>query len=225
MIRLLQHSSRIMAHNFFNFYILLWDFFVCFFFQKQQKYQIFFQLNRWPWKGGYCVLRTTYRKRPTFTSIFPVLPHHNMEAIFSIPFTVLEVPNLKLKRPGWVKQPSAMVMFSMVLFSYFLVTGGKVFEHVSISVCRRAGRHALGLPGITIFQRACIVLRDYLLSTGNSHECWMHFRNKCSLLNWCNCHKKYFKKTRCCAKSDYSYIKKLNLSIINLNYILGIYHT
>lgn len=216
-----------MAHNFFNFYILLWDFFVCFFFQKQQKYQIFFQLNRWPWKGGggYCVLRTTYRKRPTFTSIFPVLPHHNMEAIFSIPFTVLEVPNLKLKRPGWVKQPSAMAMFSMVLFSYFLVTGGKVFEHVSISVCRRAGRHALGLPGITIFQRACIVLRDYLLSTGNSHECWMHFRNKCSLLNWCNCHKKYFKKTRCCAKSDYSYIKKLNLSIINLNYILGIYHT
>lgn len=160
-------------------------FFCLFFFQKQQKYQIFFQLNRWPWKGGggYCVLRTTYRKRPTFTSIFPVLPHHNMEAIFSIPFTVLEVPNLKLKRPGWVKQPSAMVMFSMVLFSYFLVTGGKVFEHVSISVCRRAGRHALGLPGITIFQRACIVLRDYLLSTGNSHECWMHFRNKCSLLN------------------------------------------
>lgn len=54
-----------------------------------------------------------------------------MEAIFSIPFTVLEVPNLKLKRPGWVKQPSAMVMFSMVLFSYFLVTGGKALENTS----------------------------------------------------------------------------------------------
>ncbi|XP_011444690.1 oligosaccharyltransferase complex subunit OSTC-like [Crassostrea angulata] len=51
-----------------------------------------------------------------------------MEAIFSIPFTVLEVPNLKLKRPGWVKQPSAMVMFSMVLFSYFLVTGGIIYD-------------------------------------------------------------------------------------------------
>lgn len=211
-------------------------FFCLFFFSETTKISDFFSIKSLALKGGgggYCVLRTTYRKRPTFTSIFPVLPHHNMEAIFSIPFTVLEVPNLKLKRPGWVKQPSAMVMFSMVLFSYFLVTGGKVFEHVSISVCRRAGRHALGLPGITIFQRACIVLRDYLLSTGNSHECWMHFRNKCSLLNWCNCHKKYFKKTRCCAKSDcvliymsnYSYIKKLNLSIINLNYILGIYHT
>lgn len=117
----------------------------------------------------YGVLRTTYQKLPTFTSIFPVLPHHNMEAIFSIPFTVLEVPNLKLKRPGWVKQPSAMVMFSMVLFSYFLVTGGKVFEHVSIVYA--AGRHALGLPGITIFQRACIILRGYVLSTGISVEC------------------------------------------------------
>lgn len=75
--------------------------------------------------------RTTYRNRSTFILIFPVLPHHNMEAIFSIPFTVLEVPNLKLKRPGWVKQPSAMVMFSMVLFSYFLVTGGKALENTS----------------------------------------------------------------------------------------------
>lgn len=35
---------------------------------------------------------------------------------------------LKLKRPGWVKQPSAMVMFSMVLFSYFLVTGGIIYD-------------------------------------------------------------------------------------------------
>ncbi|XP_022327280.1 oligosaccharyltransferase complex subunit OSTC-like [Crassostrea virginica] len=51
-----------------------------------------------------------------------------MEAIFSIPFTVLEVPNLKLKRPGWVKQPSAMFMFSMVLLSYFLVTGGIIYD-------------------------------------------------------------------------------------------------
>ncbi|XP_061188221.1 oligosaccharyltransferase complex subunit OSTC-like [Saccostrea cucullata] len=51
-----------------------------------------------------------------------------MEALFNIPFHVLEVPNLKLKRPGWVKQPSAMVMFSMVLFSYFLVTGGIIYD-------------------------------------------------------------------------------------------------
>ena len=48
-----------------------------------------------------------------------------MEALYGIPFHVLEVPNLKLKKPGWVKAPSAMVVFAFVLLSYFLVTGGK----------------------------------------------------------------------------------------------------
>ncbi|KAJ8300630.1 hypothetical protein KUTeg_022149 [Tegillarca granosa] len=51
-----------------------------------------------------------------------------MEAIFSIPFTVLECPNLKLKKPSWVKRPSAMFMFVCVLFSYFLVTGGIIYD-------------------------------------------------------------------------------------------------
>ncbi|KAK3087758.1 hypothetical protein FSP39_010244 [Pinctada imbricata] len=51
-----------------------------------------------------------------------------MEALYSLPFTVLEVPNLKLRKPGWVKQPSAMFMFSMVLLSYFLVTGGIIYD-------------------------------------------------------------------------------------------------
>lgn len=50
-----------------------------------------------------------------------------MEALYNIPFAVLEVPNLKIKRPSWFRQPSAMTVFSMVLFSYFLVTGGKWF--------------------------------------------------------------------------------------------------
>ena len=50
-----------------------------------------------------------------------------MEAIFSIPFTVLECPHLKLKRPSWLGRPSPMVMFALVLMSYFLVTGGECF--------------------------------------------------------------------------------------------------
>jgi len=49
-----------------------------------------------------------------------------MEALYGIPFHILEVPNLKLKKPGWVKPPSAMVVFAFVLLSYFLVTGGKL---------------------------------------------------------------------------------------------------
>lgn len=47
-----------------------------------------------------------------------------MESIYAIPYYVLECPNLKLKRPTWAHMPSAMVVFSAVLASYFLVTGG-----------------------------------------------------------------------------------------------------
>jgi hypothetical protein len=54
-----------------------------------------------------------------------------LDFIYEVPFLLFEVPNLKLKRPGWLKQPSAFFMFSMVLLSYFLVTGGKLkFDHV-----------------------------------------------------------------------------------------------
>ncbi len=47
-----------------------------------------------------------------------------MEVLYSIPFSVLEVPNLKIKKPTWFHQPSAMTVFSIVLLSYFMVTGG-----------------------------------------------------------------------------------------------------
>ncbi|XP_066137836.1 oligosaccharyltransferase complex subunit ostc [Euwallacea fornicatus] len=51
-----------------------------------------------------------------------------MEQFFTLPFAVLEVPVIKLKKPSWLKQPSAMVVFSLVLFSYFLVTGGIIYD-------------------------------------------------------------------------------------------------
>ena len=51
-----------------------------------------------------------------------------LEVFYRIPFTVLEVPNIRLKKPGFVKAPSAMVVFSFVLFSYFLVTGGIIYD-------------------------------------------------------------------------------------------------
>lgn len=55
-----------------------------------------------------------------------------MEYIYRLPFLVLEVPNLKLKKPSWLVKPSAMVVFSFILFSYFLVTGGQsVHLHTS----------------------------------------------------------------------------------------------
>lgn len=51
-----------------------------------------------------------------------------MEQIFTLPFCLLEVPNIKIKRPSWFHQPSATVVFSFVLVSYFLVTGGEIFS-------------------------------------------------------------------------------------------------
>ncbi|RUS73641.1 hypothetical protein EGW08_018596 [Elysia chlorotica] len=51
-----------------------------------------------------------------------------MEALYGIPFAVLECPNLKLKKPSWLKQPSPMFVFAAVLTSYFLVTGGIIYD-------------------------------------------------------------------------------------------------
>lgn len=47
-----------------------------------------------------------------------------MEQFFTFPFAVLEIPHMKIKKPVWIKQPSPMFTFSVVLVSYFLVTGG-----------------------------------------------------------------------------------------------------
>lgn len=51
-----------------------------------------------------------------------------MEYAYRLPFAVLEVPHLKLRKPAFVKAPSAMVVFALVLFSYFLVTGGIIYD-------------------------------------------------------------------------------------------------
>ncbi|XP_033627133.1 oligosaccharyltransferase complex subunit ostc-like [Asterias rubens] len=51
-----------------------------------------------------------------------------MERIFASPFTVLECPNLKLKWPTWLHTPSAMTVYAIVLSSYFLVTGGLIYD-------------------------------------------------------------------------------------------------
>ncbi|XP_077548675.1 oligosaccharyltransferase complex subunit ostc-B-like [Haemaphysalis longicornis] len=53
---------------------------------------------------------------------------HAMESFYSIPYHLLEVPNLKLKRPSWFRRPSPMVVYPFVLFSYFLVCGGVIYD-------------------------------------------------------------------------------------------------
>merc|ERR550519_2853229 len=51
-----------------------------------------------------------------------------MDALYAIPFEVLEIPHLRIRKPGWVRVPSAMVVFAAVLLSYFLVTGGIIYD-------------------------------------------------------------------------------------------------
>merc|ERR1711973_367695 len=51
-----------------------------------------------------------------------------MEKMYGALFSVLEVPNLKIKKPTWFHQPSAMTVFALVLLSYFLVTGGIIYD-------------------------------------------------------------------------------------------------
>ena len=52
----------------------------------------------------------------------------NMESLYRVPFLVLECPNLKLKKPPWVHMPSAMTVYALVVVSYFLITGGIIYD-------------------------------------------------------------------------------------------------
>ncbi|KAK9398780.1 Oligosaccharyltransferase complex subunit [Crotalus adamanteus] len=51
-----------------------------------------------------------------------------METLYRVPFLVLECPNIKLKRPSWVHMPSAMTVYALVVVSYFLITGGIIYD-------------------------------------------------------------------------------------------------
>jgi len=59
-----------------------------------------------------------------------------MESLYAVPYSVLECPNLKLKRPSWFHMPSGMVVFACILFSYFLVTGGMHDKFKRPTVCK-----------------------------------------------------------------------------------------
>uniref|UniRef100_A0A2I3SGA2 Oligosaccharyltransferase complex subunit n=1 Tax=Pan troglodytes TaxID=9598 RepID=A0A2I3SGA2_PANTR len=52
----------------------------------------------------------------------------NMETLYRVPFLVLECPNLKLKKPPWLHMPSAMTVYALVVVSYFLITGGIIYD-------------------------------------------------------------------------------------------------
>ncbi|KAI6659300.1 Oligosaccharyltransferase complex subunit OSTC [Oopsacas minuta] len=40
----------------------------------------------------------------------------------------VDAPGIKLRKPSWLKVPSPMFMYGLVLLSYFLVTGGIIYD-------------------------------------------------------------------------------------------------
>nr|CAG4635814.1 EOG090X0H7R [Artemia franciscana] len=51
-----------------------------------------------------------------------------MESLYALPFSVLEPPNLRLRKPGWLRLPSLWTLFAIILCSYFLVAGGIIYD-------------------------------------------------------------------------------------------------
>ena len=51
-----------------------------------------------------------------------------MEIILRPIFNVLTVPDLKIKKPSWIAMPSPWTIFAFILLSYFLVTGGIIYD-------------------------------------------------------------------------------------------------
>ncbi|XP_017075401.1 putative oligosaccharyltransferase complex subunit CG9662 [Drosophila eugracilis] len=50
-----------------------------------------------------------------------------IEALYNLPFHILVPPNIKVRRFS-IPMPSPMAVFSVILFSYFLVTGGIIYD-------------------------------------------------------------------------------------------------
>ncbi|KAB0365688.1 hypothetical protein FD754_009844 [Muntiacus muntjak] len=51
-----------------------------------------------------------------------------MESLYPIPFLVLENLNLTLKKPPWVHMLSVVMVYTLVVVSYFLITGGIIYD-------------------------------------------------------------------------------------------------
>ena len=51
-----------------------------------------------------------------------------METLIGLPFKILEMPRMRLKKPSFLTLPSAMTVFSLILLSYFLVLGGVIYD-------------------------------------------------------------------------------------------------
>ncbi len=51
-----------------------------------------------------------------------------MEVAYQNLFKVLEAPKIRIQRPSWLQQPSQTMVFVFILVTYFLVTGGIIYD-------------------------------------------------------------------------------------------------
>ncbi|CAH8528767.1 unnamed protein product [Dicrocoelium dendriticum] len=49
---------------------------------------------------------------------------------YGLLFSLLECPNVKLRKPRFVTWPSSMAVFMFFLVTYFLITGGVVYDMI-----------------------------------------------------------------------------------------------
>merc|ERR1712137_375043 len=53
------------------------------------------------------------------------------DEVLLLPFSVVRAPNLKLKIPQYIIEPSAMAVFGVVFFSYFLFLSGIIHDVIT----------------------------------------------------------------------------------------------
>ena len=51
-----------------------------------------------------------------------------MEVAYQSLFKVLEAPRVRIQRPSWFQQPSQTMVFAFIMVTYFLVTGGIIYD-------------------------------------------------------------------------------------------------
>uniref|UniRef100_A0A2K6UNK7 Oligosaccharyltransferase complex subunit n=1 Tax=Saimiri boliviensis boliviensis TaxID=39432 RepID=A0A2K6UNK7_SAIBB len=85
---------------------------------------------------------------------------------YCILFLVLKCPNLKLKKSPWLHMPSAMTVYALVVVSYFLITGGIIYDVIvePPSIDSMTGEHGHQRPV------AFLAYRGPLCSAGIGHE-------------------------------------------------------
>jgi len=54
-----------------------------------------------------------------------------MEFMYHGLYQLFECPNIRLKKPSWLQKPSPMTVFSILMVSYFLVTGGVIYDIIN----------------------------------------------------------------------------------------------